>query len=1250
MRHRDCDQAWPNTLNTNGYSSIVLSYAVFNSATFEVGMERPEDEEVYNQFFKLPVNVYKGLAIGEWVMSHNGETSLAWSQMASTKESRKSFIDSLKQFLEKWKFDKIEIHWEWPGASDTQNQVDLIHELRQALGSTFGISIVLPAQEEYLKHMNPGAMQDDVNWFTVLTYDLHGSWDSSSQGIKPHTDLAEIDSTLDLLWSHKIDPTKVLMGVANYGRGYTVADTSCNYYGCQFTGASKPGDCTKSGGFLSACEINRIIGAKNLKPHIIAGGAGVKEISWDDQWVGYDDQETLGLKLDLANRHCLGGTALWAIDFDHCDGGNGGAPQQPGIPVAPGPSASDSPAYPAPIPSGAPLHTSSAQNSTPPLSASPSSPQSSSAVSSDVSPSNPSSVHGSPVPSSIQGQSSVADPSPMPSSEGSALPSSQDWNSQTLSQSVGSSVAFPSLSTTPAMTTGGSSAAGSSGASNPLSGSQTPSSSSNSPIVSWVSSVEGSTTAWFPTIVIPGISTSPSGPPSGSTDRPIVSWMSSVTGSSTVWFSITVSESSSVRPPIGTISSSDGPNPVPSLSSVISFTAPSVSSDAPAVSWVSSVEGSTAVWFPIPIASQSEPTMRPVPPIGTSSSTDATVFPPPFVGSSTDATVFPPPFVGSSTDATVFPPPFVGSSTDATVFPPPFVGSSTDATVFPPPFVGSSTDATVFPPPFVGSSTDPSPSFWWPKPTDTSDSSKPEPTNSPKPGTTKPSSPDPTNASSSGPALVSSSTETIAPSKDPGEPSGVVPVPSGIPLNPSDVVPVPGPVDGPDPKDDPDCVPNNCILDCMKWRVITFLLTKRPFCPCVVKTCNDDHKKKPKPTSYPKPQDKECKLFGCGCGYMGLGFGPGCGGDDKDFVIPSPCGIFGCDPCQYFGCPGRESGIIGVDGYCLGTEGCSACPPEICSRPGCTISGGCGPKPGPAPTKPSNRPDPEECEDSQRTVITERFVWCTEGYNVSALPTSVMGTSSTLITSMCVPWIDATVTVCDGAIQGFDTTTTQTEAKTVTKDGPACTRAPLSLDDDEGNNNPNDPLSTLTSFNSMSSKPSSTSSAAPQPTGAMDKYGVWTARIQQYMWDDYSEMHWTLFDPNGNNAGEHGTNGNGLKEIKDVILTVNRPPQHQMPVKINVTVLDVNDLSKCRVNFEFNKAIDGCDYMKHVQCMPYFTSETWIEDKPFALQTCEDSCKENGRDSPLQKTDLWCEDLNTADWEPMATGWKRDFTCGWKGF
>ncbi|KAJ4373392.1 hypothetical protein N0V83_003687 [Neocucurbitaria cava] len=148
-------------------------------------------------------------------------------------------------------------------------------------------------------------------------------WDASIPGlgpyIKPHTDLKEIDEALKLLWSAGVTPNKVNLGIANYGRGFTVSDKSCMKYSCQYSGPSKAGPCTNLEGVLSACEIDRIVSANKLSPQILPGGATVKELRWGDQWIAYDDKDTLALKLDLANNRCMGGTALWAVDYQICD-------------------------------------------------------------------------------------------------------------------------------------------------------------------------------------------------------------------------------------------------------------------------------------------------------------------------------------------------------------------------------------------------------------------------------------------------------------------------------------------------------------------------------------------------------------------------------------------------------------------------------------------------------------------------------------------------------------------------------------------------------------------------------------------------------------------------------------------------------------------------------------------------------------------------------------------------------------------
>jgi chitinase len=85
-----------------------------------------------------------------------------------------------------------------------------------------------------------------------------------------------------------------------------MADPSCMAAGCPFSSGGNPGACTDTSGILSAAEIRDIIDAGatvTLDPV-----AAVQIVTWDtDQWVSYDDAQTLQMKIDFANRLCLGG-------------------------------------------------------------------------------------------------------------------------------------------------------------------------------------------------------------------------------------------------------------------------------------------------------------------------------------------------------------------------------------------------------------------------------------------------------------------------------------------------------------------------------------------------------------------------------------------------------------------------------------------------------------------------------------------------------------------------------------------------------------------------------------------------------------------------------------------------------------------------------------------------------------------------------------------------------------------------------
>ena len=174
-----------------------------------------------------------------------------------------------------------------------------------------------------MQHFDIVQIEKTIDWFNLMSYDLHGTWDSTDKFIGPyiaaHTNLTEIDTALSLLWRNNINPGNVVLGLGFYGRSFTLADPNCTIAGCVFTSGANAGQCTQSVGTLSYAEIQRIIAQGATVTEDVT--AAVKMVVYDtNQWVSYDDEETLKLKVDYANAHCLGGTMVWAASTDDAKG------------------------------------------------------------------------------------------------------------------------------------------------------------------------------------------------------------------------------------------------------------------------------------------------------------------------------------------------------------------------------------------------------------------------------------------------------------------------------------------------------------------------------------------------------------------------------------------------------------------------------------------------------------------------------------------------------------------------------------------------------------------------------------------------------------------------------------------------------------------------------------------------------------------------------------------------------------------
>lgn len=102
--------------------------------------------------------------------------------------------------------------WEYPGADDRGgnsddgvNYTQLLQELKSAIsaaGKDYIVTFTAPTSYWYLRHFDLANMVQYVDWVNLMSYDLHGVWDSSDpigNQVLAHTNLTEIDQALDLV-------------------------------------------------------------------------------------------------------------------------------------------------------------------------------------------------------------------------------------------------------------------------------------------------------------------------------------------------------------------------------------------------------------------------------------------------------------------------------------------------------------------------------------------------------------------------------------------------------------------------------------------------------------------------------------------------------------------------------------------------------------------------------------------------------------------------------------------------------------------------------------------------------------------------------------------------------------------------------------------------------------------------------------------------------------------------------------------
>ncbi|KAL4904228.1 hypothetical protein BDW74DRAFT_185842 [Aspergillus multicolor] len=325
---KKCNGLNPEDLLIGAYTHLNYAFAFIDPDSYKIANMQDSDEEYMPRLTALKnynPSLEVWIAIGGWSMNDPDQpTKRTFSELAASTDQQDVFFESFLSFMDKYGFDGVDIDWEYPrersGApEDFENFVSFLKNLKAVLGNR-GLTITLPASFWYLQHFDIKNMEPILDWFNIMSYDLHGTWDGTNPYLGPyinsHTNLTEINLALELLWRNDIDPKKVVMGMGFYGRSFTLSDPACNSPGCGFSAGGNPGKCSASAGSLMFSEIQDIIDAGGAKV-VHDEKAGVQMVTWDtNQWVSYDDDETLKAKMDYANELCLGGVMVWAASTD----------------------------------------------------------------------------------------------------------------------------------------------------------------------------------------------------------------------------------------------------------------------------------------------------------------------------------------------------------------------------------------------------------------------------------------------------------------------------------------------------------------------------------------------------------------------------------------------------------------------------------------------------------------------------------------------------------------------------------------------------------------------------------------------------------------------------------------------------------------------------------------------------------------------------------------------------------------------
>lgn len=166
-----------------------------------------------------------------------------------------------------------------------------------------------------------------VDFLNIMTYDFHGAWDPELgfnaplfAGAADKTALQlqlNVNASLSYWLRQGVPREKMVMGIPFYGRSFRLTSAHQHQPGDLHNGPGLGGPYTgESGnyGFNEICEF--VVPYVKRWERVWNSEQAVPYYHSKEQWIGYDDMESVRFKGNYVNELQLGGAMVWSIETD----------------------------------------------------------------------------------------------------------------------------------------------------------------------------------------------------------------------------------------------------------------------------------------------------------------------------------------------------------------------------------------------------------------------------------------------------------------------------------------------------------------------------------------------------------------------------------------------------------------------------------------------------------------------------------------------------------------------------------------------------------------------------------------------------------------------------------------------------------------------------------------------------------------------------------------------------------------------